>query len=417
MSNNDATASIHGGANSRAKRNSFVNGVIMKKIICILLLLSIFTTALISCKGVTVIEDQTETETETEAVTSEITEKSTADTNVETEPVDDGIDHSFDWQYDYDFDYDNGSVPGDYIFNDAMASGYTMLLKRNVHTGECTTVCTDPFCEHNSAACPFYNTYFVMGIGNTMYGIMHDDNNAKNILYSYNVETEKKEIIYETSASLTGYLQYKYYIYYRDSVKGIMRLDTETNETVSIKSQLGSTLHSASWGLLMWVRKNDDASLVFTATDLMGDDPRPYNPYIYEGKLHGISRTEGSTYSSVVELTRAGEIEKVLLEKTYDSIIVGDSMLYYGVTDEGPYKHDIYIAPIETFEARFLCHIEEAEPKSIGFSTNNLLLSGDWMAFVTKPNYPLTEDKIGIFSDMILVNMKTGEYHISRYIE
>ena len=102
---------IHDGkaVNSRAKRNSFVNGVIMKKIICILLLLSIFTTALISCKGVTVIED----ESETEAVTKETTDTETADTNVETEPVDDGIDHSFDWQYDYDFDYDSGSVEAD----------------------------------------------------------------------------------------------------------------------------------------------------------------------------------------------------------------------------------------------------------------------------------------------------------------
>ena len=124
----------------------------MKKAVCYILLLTLFASALTSCKGVTVIEEQTETETETEAVTTETTEESTADTNVETEPVDEGIDHSFDWQYDYDFDYDNGSVPGDYIFNDAMASGYTMLLKRNVHTGECTTVCTDPFCEHSIAA-------------------------------------------------------------------------------------------------------------------------------------------------------------------------------------------------------------------------------------------------------------------------
>ena len=55
---------IHDGkaVNSRAKLNSFVNGVIMKKITCFILILTILITALASCKGVTVIEDESETE-------------------------------------------------------------------------------------------------------------------------------------------------------------------------------------------------------------------------------------------------------------------------------------------------------------------------------------------------------------------
>ncbi len=403
---------IHVGANSRAKRNSFVNGVIMKKIICIILLLSILITALASCKGVTIIEDESESMITT---TGE-------DALIE-------IDHSYDWQYDYDFNYDPGTVEGDYIFNNAEAKNSSLILKRNIHTGECTTVCTDPFCKHNSASCPFYKTIYVVGIGNTMYGVMRDDNINKNVLYSFNVDTNKKEIIYETTATIYDLLQYKYYIFFRPTDKGPLRMDTRNGETVSIKSQPGK-IGSVSGDMIIWIQEHKGEMATFTATDLFGNDPKPYNIYIYNGKLHGVIYDEQTGKASYVQLDRNGETEKMLIEHSNKAIIVGSNMLYLGdgkttrpVDHDDPSKGevstagDIYIAPLDTFKSRLLCHIEEAEPYTWGTSNLNLMLCGDWIAVMIFPNHPLDEDKIGIFNDMVIVNMKTGEYHISRYIE
>ena len=395
----------------------------MSKSISGIVFILAFVIILTSCSGVSIIEDISERITD--AVTDEITVTSAAATAEE-----DNVDHSFDWQYDYEYDYSSVSVEGDYMFNDSGKSGCFQLLKRNVHTGECTTVCTDPFCKHNTAECPFYKTYLLVGIGNTMYGIMYVDSTGKTLLYSYNVDTGVKKTVYESSKPLSDLLQYKQYIYYSESTVGFFRLDTETGETVSVKSQSGYSLTSVSWGFLLWI-KSDPNTLSYIATDLLGNDPRPYNPHIYKGKLHRVFKKEGSWGYTVAELNRNGEIEKVLIEEANGCFIIGDNMLYFGIYPDGPHQRDpndpskgtrytngdIYIAPIDTFESRLLCHVEEAELKYLGSSNLNLLLCGDWVAIVIPPNHPVEEDKIGLFNDMVIVNMKTGEYHISRYIE
>ncbi len=417
---------IHVGANSRAKRNSFVNGVIMKKIICIILLLSILITALASCKGVTVIEEISETETGTEQTTTG------QESETETGTVEE-INHRFDWQYDYDFNYELASVDGDYIFNNAMASGYYMILKRNVHTGECTTVCTDPFCQHNSAECPFYGTSDVFGIGNTMYGTKHDDAAMKNVLYSYNVDTGKTEIIYETKSVIYDLTQYKYYLYFRPTDKGNMRLDTRTGQIEQVKPQSGYQLSFIRFDMIIWCMEinKDTGEKVYTATDLLGEDPRPYDPQIYKGKLHKSFSTNG-IYTTVLQLDKDGNTEKTLVEKGRFPMIFGDQMIYLGVFPDGePHPRDpddpdkgttvtngdVYSVSLDTGETKLLCHIEEAEPYFWGFSSSNTLMCGDWAAINTPSNYPSGTDKIGTQSDMILVNVKTGEYHISRFIE
>ena len=351
----------------------------------------------------------------------------TAESTV-TDVPDDGIDHSFDWQYEYDLEYENISIAGDYLFNDANASGRSLILKRNVHTGECTAVCTDPFCEHNSPSCPFYNTMFVVGIGNTMYGVMLDENINKTVLYSYDVETEKKENVYETTDSISELYQYKYFLYFRSSGKGVQRLDTRTGVIEKVKSQPGII----SWincGLIVWSQFRQNGEAMLTATDLLGNDPRPYNSLIYNGKLHGVIFDENYK-SSYVQLDRSGSVEKVLIENSYFGFPVGNNFIYFG-TDGGGSLHpngenkangDIYIAPLDTFESRLLCHVEEVKPYGFASSYLNALLSGDWIAL----NYqsknpesenPESENRIGADADMLLVNMVTGEYHISRYME
>ena len=404
----------------------------MKKAICIILLLSTLLTVLASCKGVTVIEDQTETETETEAVTSETTEKSTADTNVETESVDDGIDHSFDWQYDYDFDYDSGSVGGDYIFNISIAGGHYLILKRNVHTGECTTVCTDPFCEHNSKSCPYYRTTEVIGVGNTVYGYMNDENINRYVFYSYNVDTNEKKNILESKVTISDLYVYKNYVYYKLKDTGFHRYNTITGETEKVTPYWG-TFSFLRWGMIIFEQRNKKTGeRTFTATDLLGNDPKPFNPQIYMGSNHESAAVEDNVqYTKLLKLDRAGNVEKVLVEMCRTPIVVGGNRVYLGPVDDGvprlydpkdPSKGtmysngDIFILPLDTEESRLLCHVDGVN--IIGFSdSHNKLICGDWIGIYISPNYPTSTDKISVYNDMVIVNMKTGEYHISRYIE
>ena len=270
---------------------------------------------------------------------------------------------------------------------------------------------------------------FVVGIGNTMYGVMLDENINKTVLYSYDVDADKKENIYETTDSISELYQYKYFLYFRSSGKGVQRLDTRTGVIEKVKSQPG-TISSINCGLIVWAQhRQNGAVATCTATDLLGNDPRPYNIFIYNGKLHGVIFDENYK-PSYVQLDRSGSVEKVLIENSYFGFPVGNNFIYFG-TDGGGSLHpnsenkangDIYIASLDTFESRLLCHVEEVKPYGCARSYHNALLSGDWIAL----NYqsknpesenPESENRIGVDADMLLVNMVTGEYHISRYME
>ena len=116
----------------------------------------------------------------------------------------------------------------------------------------------------------------------------------------------------------------------------------------------------------------------------------------------------------------------MLIENSYRGFIIGNNFIYFGVEGDGPFhpnaeikaNGDIYIASLDTFESRLLCHVEEVKPYAIASSYLNVLLSGDWVALhYTHEKSSEPADKNGVMSDMIIVNMETGEYHISEYRE
>ena len=156
-----------------------------------------------------------------------------------------------------------------------------------------------------------------------------------------------------------------------------------------------------------------------------------HDPQIFKGKLHKSFSTNG-IYTTVLQLDKDGNTEKTIVEKGRFPMIFGDQMIYFGVFPDGePHPRDpdnpdkgttvtngdVYSVSLDTGETKLLCHIEEAEPYFWGLSGGNTLTCGDWAAINTPSNYPAGTDKIGTYSDMILVNIKTGEYHISRFIE
>lgn len=338
--------------------------------------------------------------------------------------------NKYDWQYDYDFEYNTVEIEGDYIFNCSSVHGYNLIFKRDVHTGEYTNICSDPFCRHDNAECPYFGTYSVTGIGNTMYGIMYDDNINKSVLYSYNAVTEEKKNVVETSAIISELFSYGPFVFYRQIDTGFHRMNTTTGEIEKVKTNSGS-LFMIRWNMLIWVQMDKTTGEIkgYTATDLSGENARPYDPKIYKGKLHKSLSTNG-IYTTVLQLDKDGNTEKTIVDKGRFPTIIGDKMIYLGVFPDGvPHQRDpenseegetvvtgdIYIVSIDNGDSKLLCHIDGIEPYAFG-SSENTMICGDWIGIYAVPNKVALETE-GVNSDVIIVNMKTGEYHISRYIE
>lgn len=375
-----------------------------------------------SCKGVSVLDDENHTD---DKVTKTMTDTT-------TDAVDED-DHRFDWQYD-DFDESYGHPDGDYIFR--LARIPATVLKYNVHTGECTSVCTDPFCTHDNPSCPFYNTNYVVGIGNIVYGYRVDSGfkNIKHQIYSYNIDTEEMKEVYIPSGTVTELFSYDDYLYIHDN-SGYIRFNTVTSEKESIERQYNASIYIIRGHKIIWgVNSKGSLPTEFIATDLTGKDPRPYNFQIFGGYLHKTEQVNYSSAANIYLIDRDGNTIKTVIEKGRYPSIRDDCILYYGTTDDlfgfsnpmypevgkgdNPCTGDIFITPFDTWEPKLLCHIDNGYFGLTGFPQNPCVC-GDWVGIATidKYEYAKSLDFKETDSSLVLVNLKTGEFHISRYVE
>lgn len=367
-----------------------------------------------SCKGVSIIDDET-------------TDDKTSD---ETTAAVDDDEHKFDWQYS-DLDNSYGSIGGDYIFR--MAIIPSTVLKYNVNTGECTSLCPDPFCKHEDESCPIYLTLYVVGIGNTAYGVRIDETAGYQQIYSYNVDTGKMNEVYKLSGRIIDFYAYEKYLYVHDN-SGYFRLNTETGEKEPINRQYNASIYVIRGHKIIWgVNSKDLLPTEFIATDLTGNDPRPYNFQIFGGYLHITEPVEYSLAANIHLLDRDGNTVKTVVKRGRYPSIRDDCIMYYGMTDDpwgkgnplypevgkgsNPCTGDIFIVPFDTWEPKLLCHIENGYFGLTGFPQNPCVC-GDWVGIATVDTYERSKSlNSDSDSNLVLVNLKTGEYHISRYIE
>lgn len=391
----------------------------MKRLIAVFIMFLILA-ILVSCKGVRVFDDEDEEATDNMSY-------------ITTGEADDN-EHKFDWQYD-DLDESYGHSDGDYIFR--MARIPATVLKYNVHTGECTSVCTDPFCTHDSPSCLFYHTLYVVGIGNTVYGYKYDSDTEKikNLIYSFNVDRNDMKEVYSPSGMVTEFFSYDDYLYIHDN-SGYIRLNTITNEKEPIDRQYNASIYIIRGHKIIWgVNSKGLLPTEFIATDLTGKKPRPYNFQIFGGYLHITEQVNYSSAANTYLLDREGNIIKTVVEKGRYPSIRDDCILYYGTTDDlfgydnpiypeevgkgdNPCTGDIFIVPFDTWEPKLLCHIENGYFGLTGLPQNPCVC-GDWIGIATIDTYERAKslDFNESDSNLILINLKTGEYHVSRYIE
>ncbi len=333
-------------------------------------------------------------------------------------------------------DIDFGLSDGDYIFNAASTRvpGYNVLLKYNVHTGECSPVCPDPFCDHASESCEFYDVIYATYIGNTVYFVKTNRETGKRGIYGFDVDSVRGEFVYETDGYLERIFAYKGYIYFTDG--NVIKLDAATHK---------STVLFQPYGSIFMVR-ND---LIYTSFDDSTDDMRlydldgnlvaehaldtKYGGYVYS--IHPKNDELGNPWIMDVMRTNDTDLKyypnsrRVIYDEKWEMVYenlgpitcLSDRILFF------------VAAPVEEMcglrlfrgvgtimpdgsDKRVLLEYDDSISTTLTSEARyNEMICGDYIGIYMLPEKPVGDDENVGRCDLLLLNYKTGDYKISRF--
>ena len=328
---------------------------------------------------------------------------------------------------------ETGTVPGDYIFY----AENGVLLKYHIPTGTASTVCQDPFCSHErwGSSCPFAISERLMtSIGNMLY-YNFDTEAGQHHLRSYDADSMKVEEIYTSNGRLSRIFSYNYYLYFSEhlstKVEGdikttVYRLDTQSGALEVIDcGHPFARMELIEVGRIVWV---DD--LKYYSTDLDGDDWRVYEQnYCREWGKYRLRWELGKwTYDKIYckDLTTGEEV--LIAEDVADFYIYGDKLLYVkfvenpkvwitvnGQDKKDLYGGDIYVVNLDGTDDKLLCHAENFIYAGPSPDRNNEFICGDWVGFASENYYDNNGNSCLTFTDMLIVNVITGEYRLIQY--
>ena len=110
---------------------------------------------------------------------------------------------------------ETGTIPGDYIYRAIHVGNKGLLLKYHIPTGTATTVCQDPFCDHDAVTCPFsIGPSQMSAIGNMLYYVVRSEDDDQMHLRSYNGDDMKIEELRASDGVIGNLFAYNYYLYF-----------------------------------------------------------------------------------------------------------------------------------------------------------------------------------------------------------
>lgn len=330
---------------------------------------------------------------------------------------------------------ETGTVAGDYIYNVTSFDSYTLLLKYHIPTGTASTVCQDPFCTHNTMTCPFAVASLSMAsVGNVLYFTRRIDDQT--YIYSYNGDDMQLEEIYVSNGVVSLPFTYNYYLYFTEKLPThvenayettIYRLDTQSGRFDTIDcGHPYATIYEIKDNKIIWKEGNN-----YFTTDLDGDCEdiyelnhcRQWGNYRYswefaDGNYKKMTRKDLTTKEEIL----------IFEEDVYSFFFYGDKILYFKpVEDPEVWYSDawgdcydelggnVYVMNLDGSDKRLLCHVEDCVIMSTSFYRNNEMCCGDWIGINTFVYYESLNGPVLTGTDLLLVNIVTGEYKHVQY--
>lgn len=330
---------------------------------------------------------------------------------------------------------ETGNIVGDYIYHITTFDSCTLLMKYHIPTGTASTVCQDPFCAHETMTCPFAITASSMAsIGNMLYFSNRIDDQTH--IRSYNGDDMKLEEIYVSNGVLSKLFTYNYYLYFTEKLPTnveeeykttIYRLDTQSSalEVIDCGHPL-ATIEEVKDSKIIWKEGNK-----YFSTDLDGDCEdvyelnycRQWGNYMYSWEF-----ADGNyTKMTCKDLTTKEEI-LIFEEDIYSFFFYGDKILYFKPVENpeiwysdvvGDYYDtlggNVYVMNLDGSDKRLLCHVEDCVIVGTSWYRNNEMCCGDWIGLYTDGNYESPTGPVITGTDLLLVNIVTGEYKYVKY--
>lgn len=337
-----------------------------------------------------------------------------------------------------------GTVPGDYIYRAIHVANKSLLLKYHIPTGTASTVCPDPFCDHDSVTCPFsVGPSQISAIGNVLYYVVRSEDDEQMHLRSYDGDSLKIEEILTSSGVIGNLFAYDYYLYFFEKLPTgveeefkttVYRLDTQTNvmDVIDCGYPLAK-IYSVEDNMILWKEGNK-----YLSTDLDGNDTgvytfdygRQWGGYRYRWEVH----ETGNIMIFDQTIYRQDPVTKeeiVVAQHIGPSYFYGDKILYF-MYDENPrvwavldgldytdrFGGDVYVMNLDGSDNRLLCHVDDCVIGMTSTSRNNEYNCGDWVGIDVENIYAqpgAIPQKTFTSTDMLIVNVVTGEYRLIRY--
>jgi hypothetical protein len=314
------------------------------------------------------------------------------------------------------------------------------LIKYNVHNGEMSFLCPDPFCRHEED-CQFGGVGVLSKdydfIENTVYYANDENGTGQNSLYSFDIDTSATKLLYESEGVIRDVRAYGRRLFIRE-VTGDKHsaktrcfwYETATGKTEEYNGENTETSIKLNWIMndrMMWYS-------IFTKeyffTDLSGSIVKDYDMDYKYGNHYSRERVENEDGSAkyILYVTLEGETEKKALIDNVGQCTFAENKIIYtkpvpkderrvayvdelGKEFKDPYNGDIYIMNPDGSDDHLLFHCDE---KIIEMAdASNGLISGDYIGIYADH---LLEGTGNIFVLMI-VNIKTGEYIVTENLQ
>ncbi len=329
---------------------------------------------------------------------------------------------------------DFGNVAGDYLFYNAKTKieDFEPVLKYDVHTGEISTLCPDPFCTHMDDNCFFHSVAFMTYIGNKVYFAKKDVKTGKHGIYEFDVDTESGGFIYYVDTTVIQLTSYYYDLYFKVSKStNYIKLNAKTKETSELKnSGYGGMIQSVRNGKIVWYRQEgDDTSYYITDLDgnMIEDNVTgslSTGLYKYRSELHDKKRRN---IAFDKYLTKPGEEEKLIFENVGPGGPYKDVYIGFDVYDSDKYETEfasVWISDADGTNKKTIISDPDRKLHLLNWSqSGNDMVCGDYIGIRLGPekyNYGIIDGNDENYEnypecDMLIINIRTGEYKTARY--